>query len=75
MSKQFNPGEINALAHLRHAARTGSGMDVAAQAAINVLDNAGVFAALDEQTDYACTCTRASTVGHPDKACPKYSGN
>lgn len=50
MEKNFDPKTIEALATLRQYA-AGERRDV--RQAFNTLDNAGVFAALDEQTDYA----------------------
>lgn len=49
----FDPKVIEALAHLRLAGRTGLGLEDSARDAFETLDNAGVFAALDEQADYA----------------------
>jgi hypothetical protein len=46
----FDPKVIAALAEVRKYA-SGQNRDV--RRALNTLDNAGVFAALDEQTDYA----------------------
>jgi hypothetical protein len=48
----FDPKVIEALAQLRHAAAQYD-LPVNVKWAINALDEAGVFAALDEQTDYA----------------------
>lgn len=64
MAKQFDEKTIKALARARRAVGAASRPDGASEFnvrliaaemrdAINVLDNAGVFAALDEQTDYA----------------------
>lgn len=50
MAKQYAPKVIAALAALRDFAKYE---DSPVDHAIEVLDNAGVFAALDEQTDYA----------------------
>lgn len=44
---------IAALAHLRFAVRTGLGLEGHVRDAVNTLDDAGVFAALDEAVDYA----------------------
>lgn len=49
----FNQQTIDALAQLRHSAATHTNLPANVQWAINTLDDAGVFAALDEQTDYA----------------------
>jgi hypothetical protein len=49
----YTDATLQGLAHLRLAARTGLGLSGAAREAFEALDNAGVFAALDEQTDYA----------------------
>lgn len=49
----FDPKVIAALAELRHAAHGQVGLTSPLAQAINTLDNAGVFAALDEQSDYA----------------------
>lgn len=46
----FDPKVINALARLRHAVMNQPALS---KADFEALDNAGVFAALDEQTDYA----------------------
>lgn len=51
---QYNDETIKALARLREVAREGAiGMFAGIARDLNILDNAGVFAALDEQTDYA----------------------
>jgi hypothetical protein len=47
------PEAIAALAHLRFAVRTGLGLEGHVRDAVNILDDAGVFAALDEAVDYA----------------------
>jgi hypothetical protein len=49
----FDPKVIEALAELRALARSGTGMNAGIAGYFNALDNAGVFAALDEQADYA----------------------
>lgn len=51
----FDPKVIEALALLRTFTGPGGGQILQGQVvqAINTLDNAGVFSALDEQTDYA----------------------
>lgn len=51
----FDPKVIEALAVLRTFTGSGGSQILQGQVvqAINTLDNAGVFAALDEQTDYA----------------------
>jgi hypothetical protein len=49
----FDQKTIEALAHLRLGARCGLGLEGDMRDAFEALDNAGVFAALDEQTDYA----------------------
>jgi hypothetical protein len=46
----FDQKTINALARLRHAAMNAPALS---KVDFEVLDDAGVFAALDEQTDYA----------------------
>jgi hypothetical protein len=46
----FDPKVINALARLRHAVMNQPPLS---KVDFETLDNAGVFAALDEQTDYA----------------------
>lgn len=48
----FDPKTIHALAHLRLASRTGLGLEGSVREAFDQLDNACVFAALDEQTGY-----------------------
>lgn len=55
MGNAFSPGVIAALAVLRTFTGPGGGQVLQGQVvqAINALDNAGVFAALDEQTEYA----------------------
>jgi hypothetical protein len=54
MTMTYNDETIQALARLREVAREGSiGMFSGIARDLNTLDNAGVFAALDEQTDYA----------------------
>lgn len=50
----YDPKVIEALARLRQVASEGRiGMFAGIARDLNALDNAGVFAALDEQTDYA----------------------
>lgn len=49
----YAPEVIEALAQLRYSAATHSNLPANVKWAINTLDNADVFAALDEQTDYA----------------------
>jgi len=50
----YSDETINALARLRKIAEDGRiGMFAQIAADLDTLDNAGVFAALDEQTDYA----------------------
>jgi hypothetical protein len=49
----FDPKVIEALARLRHAANGIVGLTSPLARDLNTLDNAGVFAALDEQADYA----------------------
>lgn len=51
MTQTFSPEVIAALAELRTYAGKYPSMGLSER--INTLDNAGVFAALDEQTDYA----------------------
>lgn len=48
----YTEAAIGALAQLRHAV-VNYDLPVNVKWAINILDDAGVFAALDEQTDYA----------------------
>lgn len=52
MTQTFSPEVIEALAELRETARLNLA-EIRVVAAFNVLDDAGVFAALDEQTGYA----------------------
>lgn len=49
----YDQKTIEALATLRLASRTGLDLDGPVREAFDTLDNAGVFAALDEQNDYA----------------------
>lgn len=49
----YDPKVIEALAKLRHAADHSDDISHPLARAFKTLDNAGVFAALDEQTDYA----------------------
>ena len=53
MTQTFSPEVIQALAELRHKAAGYVGMTSGTAHLVNTLDNAGVFAALDEQTGYA----------------------
>lgn len=71
----FTPEVITALATLRDVARRNRSVTRVVDA-INTLDNAGVFAALDEQTDYAdaesilaeAACTAAARARTQDEA-------
>jgi hypothetical protein len=53
MTNTFSPEVIEALAVLRDAAAHSDDISNSLARAFRTLDNAGVFAALDEQTDYA----------------------
>lgn len=52
MDHTFSDDVVQALAELREVARLNQA-EIRVVAALNTLDDAGVFAALDEQTDYA----------------------
>jgi len=73
----FDPKVIAALTHLRLAARTGLGLEGSARESFEALDDAGVFAALDEQTDGAAAegilaeqAARTLTgTGHDSRVC------
>lgn len=53
MTHEFESEVVQALAALRLRVRTGMLADSSLAEEFNTLDNAGVFARLDEQTDYA----------------------
>jgi hypothetical protein len=66
---------IEALGTLRTAARGGYRLQPEVRAAINTLDNAGVFRALDEQSDYSTTDTEQDQHGNsttPDGGWEEY---
>lgn len=73
MKTEITPEMMQALATLRASAR---GLAIAnVEWAVNVLDNAGVFSAIDEATDYDPAPERVSNCTCPDTDYRKATGN
>jgi hypothetical protein len=73
MNSKITPEIISALRALRQAAAGIHPVPTLVREAINDLDNGGVFAAIDEATDYSTTGTGLPTLAPGEEAQAPFS--